>query len=108
MALVDIFENVLHSFDRGNGLDIDMAPILPNEIFAVTNNPSVIDMMCSDLNSLASVRAPSSCIRVISDSGMLPKGLGKPFCTLSASHTGCIGLVITAGPMNHKLLNKFK
>jgi hypothetical protein len=45
MALVDIFENVLDSFDRCNRLNVDMAPILPNEIFVMANNPSIVKMI---------------------------------------------------------------
>ena len=85
-----------------------MASILSNKILAMANHPSIIKMVLSDLNGLASVRAPSSCIRVICDSGTLHKGLGKSPCTLSAIHTGCIRIMDTTGPMNHKLFDKFK
>src|ERR1700733_5628350 len=108
MALVDIFENVLDSLDRGNRLDVNVASILPDEIFVVANHPSVVDMISSNLSDLTSVRAPSSGITVICDSGMLHKGLGKSSYAFSVLHTGRIRVMASTGPMNHKFLNKFK
>jgi hypothetical protein len=45
IALVDILVDVLDSLDRGNRLHINMAPILPDKILAVTANPSIVKAM---------------------------------------------------------------
>src|SRR6266403_1322984 len=82
MTLVDIFDGL----NRCNRLHIDVASVLPDEILAVANDPSVVKEMSSNLNSLASVGAPSPCIRVISDCGVLSKGLRKPLSTGATLH----------------------
>jgi hypothetical protein len=45
MALVDILVDVLDSLDRGNRLHIDMAPVLPDKILAMTDNPSIVKVI---------------------------------------------------------------
>jgi hypothetical protein len=88
MTLVDILVNIFDGLDRHNRLYIDVASVLPDEILAMANDPSIVQVMLSNLNSLASVGAPSPCIRVISDCGMLPKGLRKPLSTGARLHAG--------------------
>jgi hypothetical protein len=92
MALVDKLVDVLDSFDRGNGLHIDMTPVLPDEILAVTDNPSVVDLMCSVslscLNVLPCVMTSCPGIGVFSNAGVLKKRLGKSFGACAILHTG--------------------
>jgi len=107
MALVDIFEYVLDCLDRGNRLDIDVAPILPDKIFAMANHPSVVEIISSNLNDLA-LRASSSGITVICDGCTCHRGLGKSSYALSVLHTGSVTLIGSTGPMNHEFLDKFK
>jgi hypothetical protein len=44
MALVHILIDILDSLERGNRLHIDMAPVLPQKIGRVADNPLVIDI----------------------------------------------------------------
>jgi hypothetical protein len=77
MALVHIFVNVLDSLDRSNRLHIDMAPILPDEIWGVANHPLIVDLSALNLKNLACVTTPGASIRVFSDSGLCLKSLWK-------------------------------
>src|SRR6266852_8516740 len=45
VALVHILVNVFHSLDRGNRLHIDVTPVLPDEISAMTDDPGVVKLM---------------------------------------------------------------
>ena len=91
MALIYILEYVPDSLDRGNRLHINVTSILSDEIFAMTDNPSVVNLIfvtwtCA--NSLASVKTPCPRIRVISDGDMLFKSFGKPFGANIILHAG--------------------
>ena len=91
MALIHILEYVLDSLDRGNRLHINVTSILPDEIFAMTDDSSVVNLIfvtwtCT--NSLASVKMPCPRIRVISDGGTLSKSFGKPFGANTILHAG--------------------
>src|SRR6266446_5613380 len=108
MTLVDIFVYIFDGLNRRNRLHIDVASVLPDEILAVANDPSVVKEMSSNLNSLASVGAPSPCIRVISDCGVLSKGLRKPLSTGATLHARWVGVILTTGPMDHKLFDELK
>ena len=111
VALIHILEYVFDSLDRGNGLHIDMTPVLPDEILAVTDDPSIVNLISvawTSANDLASVKTPCPCIRVISDGGMLPKILGKAFGTGAILHAGRILSLMTTGTMNHELFDKLK
>jgi hypothetical protein len=48
MTLVHILEDVLDCFDRGNGLDIDMAAVLPDEIPRVADDPAIVNLLPID------------------------------------------------------------
>ena len=49
IAFIDIFENLLDGLDRGDGLDVDMAMVLSDEIGRVSNDPTVVDLLSLDL-----------------------------------------------------------
>jgi hypothetical protein len=91
MALVDILVDVLDSFDKGDRLHIDVTPILPDEILAVTDDPSVVNLIfalwtCS--NGLPSIETSGPGIGVFSDAGALIEGLGKSFGAFAILHAG--------------------
>ena len=88
MALVHILVDVLDCFDRGNGLNIDVAAVLPDEIPGVADNPAIVNLEPSNCVGLASVSTPGACIRVICDSGVLPEGFGKALAATAIDHTG--------------------
>src|SRR5260221_14700948 len=80
MAFVDILVDVLDCFDGGNGLHIDVTPVLPDEILVVTDNPSVINLellVWTCANGVASVTMSCPGIGVLSDGSTLIEGLGK-------------------------------
>jgi hypothetical protein len=108
VALVHILEDVLDSFDRSNGLHIDVTPVLPDEVLAVTDDPSVVDPMCALLKGVASVTTSCPGIGVLCDGGALTEGLGKTFGTGAILHAGRPPIFITTGAMNHELLDKLK
>jgi hypothetical protein len=58
MALVDILVDVFDGLDRCNGLEIDMATILPDEIGAVCDNPAIVNLPSMNLMCLSSVLVP--------------------------------------------------
>ena len=64
MALVHIFVNVPDSLDRGKRLHIDMAPILPDEIWRVANHSLIVDLIALNFQNLACVTMPGASIRV--------------------------------------------
>src|SRR6266478_1101370 len=66
MNLVDIFVYIFDGVNRCNRLHIDVDSVLPDEILAMPNDPSVVTDMSSNLNRMASVGAPSPCTRLIS------------------------------------------
>jgi hypothetical protein len=68
MALVHILIDVLDSLDRSNRLHIDMAPIPPDEIWGVADDPLIVDLPSLNLQILASVMTPGASIRVFCDS----------------------------------------
>jgi hypothetical protein len=111
VTLVHILVDVLDSFDRGNGLHIDVTPVLPDEILAVTDDPSVVDpilVIWTRANDLPSVETPCPGIRVFRDGGTLIERLGKPFSAYTVLHTGRLLVLITTGAMDHELLDKLK
>jgi hypothetical protein len=111
MALVHILVNVLDSFDRGNGLHINMTPVLPDEILAMTNDPSVVDLiyvLWACTNDLASVKMPCPCIRVFYDSGALIKGLRKPFGAFAILNARGLPVLFITGTMDHELFDQLK
>src|ERR1700679_209979 len=109
MALVHILVDVLDSFDRGNRLHINVTPVLPDEILAVTDDPSVVHLIPALLTcpeGLPSVKTPCPGIGVFCDRGALIEGLGKPFGAYTILHAGRLSILITARAMNHELFNK--
>src|SRR5258708_25267563 len=73
MAFVDILVDVLDCFDRGNGLHIDVTPV-------VTDNPSVINLellVWTCANGVASVMTSCLGIGVLSNGSTLIERLGK-------------------------------
>jgi hypothetical protein len=65
MALVHILVDVLDSFDRGDGLDVNVAAVLPDEIPGVADDPAIVNLLALDSIGLASVRAPGAGIRIL-------------------------------------------
>jgi hypothetical protein len=108
MALVHILVDVLDGLDRCNGLHIDVAPVLPDQILGVTHHPSIVHLLPANLNSPASVVTPGASIRVLSDGSLLPELLGKALGALAIDHARCIRILNTARPMNHELLDQLK
>ena len=103
MALVDMIVDVFDSFDWCNGLNIDMAAIFPNEIITMCNYPQIINLMTSDLKSLASVTSPEIGIGIIIDCGLIMKGLWKISGTLSTDLVWGISIMVlrTTWSMDH-------
>jgi hypothetical protein len=108
MALVHILVDVLDGLDRCNGLHIDVAPILPDQVPGVTHNPSIVHLLPANLNSPASVAMPGASIRVLSDGSLLLELLGKVFRAFAIDHARCIMILVTARPMNHELFDQLK
>jgi hypothetical protein len=88
MALVHILVDVLDCLDRGDGLNIEMAAVLPDEIPGVADDPAIVNLKPPNCMGLASVCALGACIRVISDSGVLPEGFGKALAAAAIDHAG--------------------
>ena len=55
MAFVHILENILHSLDCGNTLDVDVATIFQDEIGTISDDPAIVDLLSPNLRSVASV-----------------------------------------------------
>ena len=55
MAFVHILENILHSLDCGDTLNVDVATILPDEIGTISDNPAIVNLLSPNLMSVASV-----------------------------------------------------
>jgi hypothetical protein len=108
MALIHILVNVLDSLDRSNILHIDMAPIPPDEIWGVADNPLVVDLPFLNLQILASVMMPGASIRVFSNSGLWPKGLGKTLRIAAIDYARSTRVLIAIGSVNHELFDEFK
>ena len=111
MTLVHIIKDVLDSLDRGNGLHIDVTPVLPDEILAMTDNPSIVNLVLvrwTGADDLASVQTSCPCIRVISNGGMLSKLLRKAFDTGTILHARGIFPLMTIGTMDHELFDELK
>ena len=88
-----------------------MAPVLPNEVPVVTDNPSVVNLipaMLTCLNGLPSVKASCPGIRVFCDGGVIIERLGKSLGAFLILHTGGLFVLSTTGAMNHKLPNEVK
>jgi len=85
-----------------------VTPVLPDEILAMTDHPSVVHLISALLNSLASVETPGPCIGVIGDRGVLIEGLGKSFRADTTNHAGRVLVLSTTGTMDHILLDKLK
>jgi hypothetical protein len=85
-----------------------VTPVLPDEILAMADHPSIINLISALLNSLASVETSGPCIGVISDRGVLIEGLGKSFGADIANHAGSLLVLSTTGAMDHVLLDKLK
>jgi hypothetical protein len=88
-----------------------VTPVLPDEILAVTDDPSVIDLIfviwtCAD--DLPSVETPCPGIRVFCNGGTLIKRLGKPFSAYFILHTGRLLVLSTTGTMDHELFDELK
>jgi hypothetical protein len=111
MALVHILVDALDGFDRGNGLHIDMTPVLPDEILAVTDHPSIVHLIPVPLTcvkGLPSVETPCPGIRVFCDRSALIEGLGKTFSASTILHARGRSILITTGTMNHELFDELK
>jgi len=108
MALVHILVDVLDCLDRSNRLHIDMAPVLPDKIWGVTDHPLVVDLPSPYVMNLASVTTSGAGIRVLSNSSLCSKGLGKTLRATAINHARGTGVLIATGSVNHKLLDQFK
>ena len=58
VTLVDVFVNVLDSLDRKDAFHVDVTSILPEPEAWIGNNPTIIDLMTSNLILLSSVTSP--------------------------------------------------
>src|SRR6202789_315855 len=89
-----------------------MTPVLPDEILAMTDDPSVVHVICSVPltypEGLPSVETPHPGIGVFCDGGALIERLGKPFSAYTILHAGGLSILITTGVMNHELFDKLK
>ena len=88
-----------------------MTPVLPNEILAVTDHPSVVHLISVPLTcvkGLPSVETPCSGIRIFCDGSVLIKGLRKAFSAYTILHARRVFILSTTGTMNHKLFDKLK
>ena len=65
IAFIDIFENLLDGLDRGDGLDVDMAMVLSDEIGRVSDDPTIVDLLSPDLMCVSSVPASDGCIGIL-------------------------------------------
>ena len=62
MTLIDILVDILDSLDRSNGLNINVMLVLFDQVFAVANNPTVVNLFASDFMHGASVTASHASI----------------------------------------------
>ena len=88
-----------------------MTPVLPDEILAVTDHPSVVHLisaLSACRKGLPSVETPCPGIRIFFDGGALIKGLGKTFSACTILHTGRVLILSTTGTMNHELFDELK
>jgi hypothetical protein len=88
-----------------------MTPVLPDKVFAVTNNPSIVHLIfvswaCS--KGLASIETSCPGIGIFCNGGVVTEGLWKTFGTGFILHTGGLLILCTTGAMDHELLNQFK
>jgi hypothetical protein len=65
VALVHILVDVLDGFDRGDGLNINMAAVLPDKIPGVADDPAIVDLLAIDSIGEASVRASGAGIGIL-------------------------------------------
>jgi hypothetical protein len=58
MTLVHILVDVLDRLDRGNGLHIDVAIVLPDEVGTVSDDPAIVNLLSTNTMCLTSVTMP--------------------------------------------------
>ena len=71
-----------------------MAAIFLIEIMTMCNHPQIVNLMTSDLKSLASVTSLEIGIGIIIDCGLITKGLWKRFGTLSIDLAWGISIMV--------------
>ena len=103
MAFVHIFVDILDSFDRGNGLDIDMVMVLPDKIGRVCDDPMIVDLLSPNVMCVSSVPAPGQSISILRNGGLIPERLWKVFGAVSILHARCIRVLSPTGIVNHEL-----
>src|ERR1700733_3140291 len=101
MAFVDVLVDVLDTFDRGSALHIDVALILPDQIWTIRNDPTVIQLMIIHCNSPAIVRPAIAGIRILRQGGGLMEGFGEILGASAILHTSFLHIELTTGGMHH-------
>jgi hypothetical protein len=108
MALVDILVDVLDGADGGYALHIDVAPVLPQQVWAVADHPAIVHLFVIDNVGLASVPAAHVGIGIFSDSGGVPEWLGEALGTATILLAWRCGQGIIARGVDHVLLDQLK
>jgi hypothetical protein len=65
VALVDVLVNVLYGLDGCDTLDIDVAAVLPEQIWIVGNYPAIINLLPIVLKSSSSITTSENSIGVL-------------------------------------------
>jgi hypothetical protein len=97
MTLVDIFVNVLDGLDRKDALHVDMAAELPEPEAWMGNDPSIVDLMTSNLKSLPSVTSSEIGIGILVNGSLLSEWFRESFRTFPILHARSSWIIGTAG-----------
>jgi hypothetical protein len=112
MTLVDILVNILDGLERGSTLHIDVALILPDQIWTIRNHPAVvyIHIISANFNfeSPSIVTSTIRGIRVFREGCGMAIRLREVLGALAILHASCLMIILTTGGVNHDLCNSSK
>src|ERR1700689_2029915 len=101
MTLVDILVDVFDGLERRGTLHIDVALILPDQIWTIRNHPAVVHLHIIGANfNFASPSIVTSAIRgigVFREGGGMAIRLREVFGALVILHASCLTIMFTTG-----------
>ena len=74
----------------------------------IWNDPTIVNLMTSNLICLFSVMSPEIGIEILIDGGLLSEWFRESFRTFAILHARSSWIVGTAGSVNHVLLDQLK
>jgi hypothetical protein len=85
-----------------------MATILPDEIGTVSDDPTIVNLLSSNLMCMSSVLTPGRSIGILGNGCLISEWLWKIFSASTILHARSIRIFGTARIMDHELLDKLE